>query len=81
MKGLIYEDSNPSLILELLDNEPENPVVLLIHIKSSIRIQNLRIVDLKMTKIQVSDGRLDKHKIAILNIDFILNYFFMGQLR
>jgi hypothetical protein len=28
-----------------------------------------------MPKIQGSDGRIEKYKIAILNIDFILNYF------
>jgi hypothetical protein len=42
-------------------------------IHPSIEIQNLMIVCLKMAKIQGSDGRIDKCKIAILNIDSILN--------
>jgi hypothetical protein len=39
-----------------------------------MRIQNLKILGFKMAKIQGSDGRRDKCKIAILNIDSILNY-------
>jgi hypothetical protein len=36
----------------------------------------IKIVGLKMTKIQGLDGRIDKRKIAILIIDFILNYYY-----
>jgi hypothetical protein len=57
----------------------ENPHVSLILIQSSIRIQNLKIVGSKMEKIQGSDGRKDKRKIAILNIDFILNSIILSQ--
>jgi hypothetical protein len=56
-----------------MENKSKNPNVLLILIKSSIRIQNFKIVGLKMAKIQGSDGRMDKCKIAILNIDSILD--------
>jgi hypothetical protein len=42
-------------------------------IDSSLRNQHLKIVGLKMAKIQGSDGRIDKGKIAILNIDSILD--------
>jgi hypothetical protein len=38
-----------------------------------IIVQNLKIVGLKMAKRKGSDGRKDKRKIAILNIDSILN--------
>jgi hypothetical protein len=38
----------------------------------------LKIVGLKMSKIQSSVGRMDKCKIAILNIDFILNWIILG---
>jgi hypothetical protein len=34
-----------------------------------------------MAKIQCSDGLMGKRKIAILNIDYILNKFFSGQVR
>jgi hypothetical protein len=34
-----------------------------------------------MAKIQGSDGLMGKRKIAILNIDSILNKFFLGQVR
>jgi hypothetical protein len=41
-------------------------------------MQNLKILGLKMTKIQGSDGRMDKCKIAILNIDSILKRIILG---
>jgi hypothetical protein len=34
-----------------------------------------------MAKIQDSDGLIGKRKIAILNIDSILNNFVLGQVR
>jgi hypothetical protein len=58
-KSDIWEGLNPSLISELMGNESKNPNVSLILIKSSIRIQNLKIVGLKMTKIEGSDGRIE----------------------
>jgi hypothetical protein len=72
-KIFICEGPNPSSILELIDNESKNPNVSLILIQSSIRIQNWTFVGLKMAKIQGSDGRIDKYKIAFLNIASILN--------
>jgi hypothetical protein len=51
----------------------------------SIRILNLECLGLKMAKIQGSDGLIylyiGKRKIAILNIDSILNNYFLGQMR
>jgi hypothetical protein len=38
-----------------------------------MRIENLNILGLKMAKIQGSDKQIDKSKIAILNIDSILD--------
>jgi hypothetical protein len=38
-----------------------------------LRIQNLKIENFQMAKKQGSDGWIDKCKIAILNIDSILN--------
>jgi hypothetical protein len=40
-----------------------------------MRIQNFKIVGLKMAKIQCADGQMDNRKIAILNIDSVLNNF------
>jgi hypothetical protein len=36
----------------------------------------VKIVGLKMAKIQGSDGQMDTRRIVILNIAFILNNFF-----
>jgi hypothetical protein len=41
-------------------------------------VSHKEIVGKKMVKIQGSDGRMDKRKIAILNIDSILNKNFFG---
>jgi hypothetical protein len=41
----------------------------------------LKFLALKMAKIQGSDGLMGKRKIAILNIDSILNKCFLGQMR
>jgi hypothetical protein len=38
----------------------------------------MKILGLKMTKIQGSDGRIDNRKIAILNIDSILNWIILS---
>jgi hypothetical protein len=38
----------------------------------------MKIVGLKMVKIQGSDGRRDKRKTAFLNIDSILNLIILG---
>jgi hypothetical protein len=69
---------NPGAISELIDNESKNPNMSLILIQSSIRIQNLKIIGLKMAKIQGSDGQIDKRKIAILNIDSVLNWIILN---
>jgi hypothetical protein len=47
---------------------------------SPIRIRNLnlKIVGLKVAEIQSSDGRIDKRKIAIFNIDSILDCIILG---
>jgi hypothetical protein len=63
------EAPNPNLISELIKNLSKNLNVSLIFMKSSIRIQNLKIVGSKMATIQGSDGRIDNRKVAILNIE------------
>jgi hypothetical protein len=75
-KILIWEGADPISISELIDNESENPNVLLILKYYSIRIQILRIRGLKMAKIQ--GERIDKCKIAILNIDSILIWIILS---
>jgi hypothetical protein len=41
----------------------------------------LEFLDLKLAKKQGLDGLIGKRKIAILNIDSILNKFFLSQVK
>jgi hypothetical protein len=43
------------------------------------QLLNFKLIGLKMAKIQGSDGLMGKRKIAILNIDSILNNFFWAK--
>jgi hypothetical protein len=45
----------------------------------SFFLSESKILSLKMAKIQGSDGLMGKRKIAILNIDSILNHFFLAK--
>jgi hypothetical protein len=55
-KILIWEDPNASSISELIDDDESKNPKHVIH--SSIRIQSLKTIVLKMAKIQ--DGRIEK---------------------
>jgi hypothetical protein len=67
---------SPKKPTPFIDNKSKNSYVKLFSLLSSIRIQNLKIVQLEMAKIQDSEGRMEKLKTVILNIDSISNSFF-----
>jgi hypothetical protein len=68
------EGPKPSSISELLDNESKKlKRIIDSYIVFYENPKDLKILWLKMAKIQGSDGRIDKRKIAILKIDCILD--------